>query len=421
MSASSNAAPAAPAPVAARTPGPRFPELDGLRGFAALGIAIYHYLGGPASHLPLLHRFLKFLELSPLSLDLFFVLSGFLIGGILLRSRQAPDYYKTFYRRRFYRILPLYYVWIAFFCILYFVAQGWGLTPPAWHSGVLYLASYVFLFQNFFPAIIRSTYMVQPTWTLVVEEHFYVLAPLCVRRLTLRGLVKVLLAVILLAPLFRAVLFRYLGNRSEWSDIASRIWPPCRADALALGVLLAVVWATPEFRTWIHKRISVFVWGMIGTTAAAVLLDWMAREDLHHSRSLNVALGRSAVELACFCLIVCLISRPQSAFARWLSTDTMRGLGQISYCIYVVHWGILWMIFRFVLHMRFGERLWVDFAVIPVALLLTILVARLSWRYLEYPLIKRAHSTPTPALATATERRQPIPVTLAPDAIRFIK
>ena len=251
--------------------GPRFPELDGLRGLAALGVAVIHYVFGPAHKLPWLERAITLSEMSPLSLDIFFILSGFLIGGILLRTQHKPDYYKTFYRRRFFRILPLYYAWTALFVVLYFVAQGWGLNPPQGYSGAFYLASYVFLFQNFFPAIIRSTYIVQPTWTLVVEEHFYLLVPLCVRRMSPRRLVQSLFAVIVLAALFRGVLFKFIGQRSEWADIAARIWPPCRADALAMGVLLAILWRSPALRLWLQKHLSLFACGMFASSGLAML------------------------------------------------------------------------------------------------------------------------------------------------------
>jgi peptidoglycan/LPS O-acetylase OafA/YrhL len=385
---------------------PRHLELDGLRGLAALGVACVHYLDGPADKLPVLRRVLDLLEMSPLSLDIFFILSGFLIGGILLRTRNAPDYYKTFYRRRFFRILPLYYAWIALFCVFYFVGQGWGLLTPRGYSGAFYLASFVFLFQNLSIAIIESTYIVAPTWTLVVEEHFYLLVPLCVRRLSPRRLVHALFAVVVLAPLFRGVLFKYIGQRSEWADIATRIWPPCRADALAMGVLLAIVWRSPELRAWMQKHLSLFGWGMFASSGFAILLACMANANFYYCRFLNVSLGRSAVELACFCLIAHLICRPQSGFGRFLCSNLMRELGKISYCLYLIHWGVLWMIFRFVLHTPFGERLWLDFAIAPVALLISIGIAELSWNYFELPLLLYARGVPKAAPIAPIRGRQ---------------
>ena len=77
--------------------GERFPELDGLRGLAAVGVAVFHYLIPPAQKLPRLMRTIDLIGMSPLSVDMFFILSGFLIGGILMRLKESPDYYKAFY------------------------------------------------------------------------------------------------------------------------------------------------------------------------------------------------------------------------------------------------------------------------------------------------------------------------------------
>ena len=389
---------------------PRFPQLDGLRGLAAVGVVGYHYtVVGAAHKLPLLGRALNLLEMSPLSLDVFFILSGFLIGGMLLRTRNAPHYYKTFYQRRFSRIFPLYYAWIALFSVLYFVGQGWGLLPPQGYSGAFYLASFACFFQSFFPAIIKSTYIVMPTWTLAVEEYFYLLIPVCVRRLSSRRLAQLLLTVIVLAPLFRGVLFKYIGHRNDWADIATRIWPPCRADALAMGVLLAMAWSVPEIRAWLHNHLPLFRWGIFACSGLAILFAWMAEASFHHSRVLNVSLGRSAVELSCFCFIVFLICRPQAAFSRFLTSSIMREFGKISYCLYLIHWGVYWMIFRFVLHVRFGEHLWLDVVVAPFAFLISFAIAELSWNYLELPILLRARGVRGQLLPPAIPGHEPQP------------
>lgn len=200
---------------------------------------------------------MDFWEMSPICLDSFLILSGSLIGTGLLATRDSPTYYRNFYRRRIFRIFPIYYLWIALLCLLYFVGQGWGLEPPAYLSGAFYLLSFAFFFHNFFPSIIESSFIVAPTWTPAVEEHFYLLAPVCIRYLSHRPLVQCLLGVIIASPIFRGVLFEVIGHRAEWADIATRIWSPCRADALALGVLLAIAWDSPELREWLHNHVPL--------------------------------------------------------------------------------------------------------------------------------------------------------------------
>lgn len=382
----------------------RFPVLDGLRGLAAVGVALFHYMLGPAQKLPWLARATDLCGLSPLSLDTFFILSGFLIGGILLRVKDAPDYYKAFYQRRALRILPLYYSWIGLFFVLYFAAH---LAPPHGIRRSFYLASYILFFQSFFPAIITSSYMLVPTWTLVAEEYFYLLIPVCIRRMSSRGLVKVLLTVIILAPLFRAVLFKVIGHESAWADMAVYYWPLCRADALAMGVLLAAIWRSQELRQWLQEHLPLYKCGMLAGSGLAVILDWMADSNFRYCRLINAVFGRTAQELACLSLIVYLICRPEGAFGRFLCSNIMRALGKISYCIYIVHWGVLWMIFRFVLHTAIGENLRLDFSVAPIALLISIAIAGLSWKYLELPLLRRASGVPRPVSIPAIADRQP--------------
>jgi peptidoglycan/LPS O-acetylase OafA/YrhL len=367
----------------------RFSQLDGLRGAAAIGVVLIHYMEPTAAHLPTLGWAFNFLAVTPLSLDVFFVLSGFLIGGILLRSKDRPGYYGNFYKRRFARIMPVYYAWLALFVVLYLTCQGWGLTPPQSHSGTFYLLSFAFMFQNFFPSVVESSFVMAPTWTLAVEEHFYLLAPLAVRRFTRRRLAQVLVGIIAIAPIFRGVLESYIGHHAGWANSAARIWTPCRADALAMGVLLALAWDNERSRSWLKKHVGIFLWSIAVCTSYAALLLWSHFSNPHHWHFMDVAFERTAVEISGLGLIVYLICQPESWLGRFLSSKTMRYFGRISYCLYIVHWGVNWMLFRFVLHARFGERLWLDVAMVPVSLLLSVGLAQLSATYFEGPILRR--------------------------------
>jgi len=95
----------------------RIPQLDGLRGVAILLVIALHYLNDSehGSFGSFLYRFGSTFRLGWVGVDLFFVLSGFLIGGILLDAREAKNYFRTFYIHRFFRILPIYYLWVSLF------------------------------------------------------------------------------------------------------------------------------------------------------------------------------------------------------------------------------------------------------------------------------------------------------------------
>ncbi len=148
------------------------------------------------------------LALSWTGVDLFFVLSGFLIGGILLDVRGAGSYFRVFYARRFFRIFPIYYAWLVFYVLLLTVGRSFlqahmasGIVPTlgfeTW-SHFLYLQNFV---AGEYVAI--SAWCVGVTWSLAVEEQFYLIAPLAVRFLNRQTLSWALIMTVLAAPLIR--------------------------------------------------------------------------------------------------------------------------------------------------------------------------------------------------------------------------
>src|SRR6476660_4309501 len=131
----------------------RVPELDGLRGLAILLVLVFHFISQEGSTAP--HSFASHLQrivaMGWTGVDLFFVLSGFLIGGILMDVRTSPAYFRTFYIRRFFRIIPIYYVWIVLYILLLRFAGAFvrahsnsGVMPP---TGVPIYLHFLFL-QN---------------------------------------------------------------------------------------------------------------------------------------------------------------------------------------------------------------------------------------------------------------------------------
>ncbi len=173
-----------------RTPQERIPELDGLRGTAILLVLVGHYFAAPGTGAV---RFLSgyWVRLGWTGVDLFFVLSGFLIGGILLTVRDSPNYFKTFYARRFFRIIPIYYAWIALYVLLSLIAGSFltARVGSVQKIGIFILAHFLFLqnFKDFLNSTV-SFWWLSMTWSLAVEEQFYLVAPLLVRYLPKRVL-----------------------------------------------------------------------------------------------------------------------------------------------------------------------------------------------------------------------------------------
>src|SRR5919199_1508083 len=203
----------------------RYPELDGLRGIAILMVVAYHY------------------ELAPFlsGVDLFFVLSGFLLGGILLEKKEAPNYFKAFYVRRICRIFPLYFLCLLVFLILLPVTLGWlfGDSIGMLAGDSLPLWSYFTFTHNFAMAQLGGwgTLWLAHTWSLAVEEQFYLILPLLICSFSRERLPYLLVGLILAAPLWRAFLY----NFHPYGGLASYVLLPCRADSLLVGVLCAYV------------------------------------------------------------------------------------------------------------------------------------------------------------------------------------
>ena len=234
----------------------RIPELDGLRGLAILLVILCHYVGNP-DHTPLgffPHRFLLAFTVGWSGVDLFFVLSGFLIGGILLDARNSPQYFRAFYMRRVFRILPIYYLWTLLFAATVIAALVFfpGRLGVAF-SDLLRVPVQLLFLQNIFIGMPHFTWTwFVVTWSLAIEEQFYLLAPPLIRFLSLRRFVITLAATIVLAPVLRFMLFRYWAPGTYLCAFLM----PCRADSLSCGMLLAVAWRDARFREFIRIHVE---------------------------------------------------------------------------------------------------------------------------------------------------------------------
>ena len=200
------------------------PGLDALRGIAVLAVLAYHGLHWwlpPAITVSFSAKMLSALTSSGwLGVNLFFVLSGFLITGILLDTKNRPHYFKNFYVRRILRILPLY---LATLLILRFYE---GLP---W----IYIVLCLLYLANFTAAMHIESY--GPLWSLAVEEQFYLLWPFLVRRLRLRTLGIVCVVSILISPVLR---YLSVSKHLPLGDPYTATW--LLTDNLAAGALCAI-------------------------------------------------------------------------------------------------------------------------------------------------------------------------------------
>jgi peptidoglycan/LPS O-acetylase OafA/YrhL len=365
----------------------RLQELDGLRGLAILLVLYYHYFvlladwpaGSAGSALKAATR------LTWSGVDLFFVLSGFLIGGILLDQRGAGRFYSTFYARRFFRIVPLYLVVVAsFFCARQLVGNRGGAAVYWLFGSPAPAVFYLTYTQNFWTALTGrfGPNWLSPTWSLAVEEQFYLLLPPLIRRVPPRLLPHVLLFFILLAPALRTLLI--LGGGEGIT--AAHVLMPCRADALLLGVLAAYMVRTARGWDWLllHKRSLYYASSVLLAGAAAfTLLNFTLFTPLMSS------LGYTWLAAFYLCLLLIAVAHPETTVGSFLRLKPLRQLGEVAYGTYLFHEALHGLYFWLLLGRRPSMTSLADVTLAVAIATLTILLARLSWRYFERPLLQR--------------------------------
>ena len=310
-----------------------YPVLDGVRGLAVLLVLLHHFIESPVGSLTGKIA-LRSSTLFWTGVDLFFVLSGFLITGILLDAKERPHYFRNFYVRRCFRIFPLYYAFLVFVFLFSYVPVR---APEALVSYVHDLANlrsylpWLFLYAtNMFTAL-RGFSPIAATghfWSLAVEEQFYLAWPAVVLLLPRAGLLRLCMAIMFLAPLTRWAFWHFHAEPA-----AAYTFTLCRMDSLALGAVIAVsARDNASFR-----RIQ----GLLRSACIPAVVTIIGLTALYRSFAFNckwvAVAGLTASALVCGHLIVTAITVNQGWLARWLELPLMRSLGKYSYAIYVLH------------------------------------------------------------------------------------
>ncbi len=374
-----------------RLPQGRIPELDGLRGTAILLVFLLHYISDSAGGdfgTPL-YWFRSAFRLGWSGVDLFFVLSGFLIGGILIGVRDSPRYFQTFYARRIFRIFPIYYLWITLYPLAALIVGRWSASPLAVDPGALYRLPLYYAFAQTFVTLRETTlgwFWLAVTWSVSIEEQFYIVAAPLVRFLTPRRLTVALGSTIVLCPLLRALLYVLVPNRQALIYVLM----PCRADSLAIGMLSAILWKNDAARQWLAgRRAALYAAFTILLLGMPVFVKWFPSP--YTLFAALVEYQWLAVMYACALLIV-LVDTPGkiAALMRW---SFLREMGRLSYCIYLIHLPILALCHAVLLHSSRARIDTVPGVLTTVfAAILVYALARLSWTFFEEPLLRQGHN-----------------------------
>ena len=368
---------------------PRVPELDGIRGAAILLVLIWHYGVCQIRATDGLLLFLQTqLNLTWSGVDLFFVLSGFLLGGILVDHRESPNLFKVFYVRRALRILPLYFaLFFSFLFVTYALRLDQNRACKWLFQDPLPLWSYALFTQNFLMAQegLFGSQWLGVTWSLAVEEQFYLVLPLLIRLIPRARLPQFLLGLILSAPILRVSFYLFHPH----AGYPGYLLMPARADALLLGVLGACWMRSGALRSrwepnlrWLYGSLAILLLGVaamnrMGIGILSFGMMWF---------------GHTWLALFYLCLILIACTEKSGVVTRCARNPALRWLGRISYGVYMYHQVVSGLVHGLILKQSPRMQTPTDALVTVLALVLTILLSAASWRFFEKGLIDRGHS-----------------------------
>ncbi len=309
-----------------------FPELDSIRFFLFWGVWGYHALPRQENvytehHVPAAFASLitSILKAGMASLDVFFILSAFLITELLLREKElrgVPDL-KAFYIRRLLRIWPLYFFMIALAGLVSIFDRS---QPLGWAyalSFLLFAGNWIMVFRGFPRAEI-----IGPLWSVSFEEQFYLLWPLVVRRASKRNLIQIATGLLVLAALARLILLlKHTGGQPIWYNSFARL------DSIACGILLAAIFhGRPTLRVGLATRLALLLagisaWLIVGLRCG--LLDPVPT-------LLGGMIGYPLMSLGGVAIFLCVLGAAQDGLP-FLKYSWLVYFGKISYGLYAYH------------------------------------------------------------------------------------
>lgn len=347
--------------------------LDGLRAIAITLVLIWHYFTCQVSADALsgVSKGLWYATCMTWSgVDLFFVLSGFLIGRIILVHKKSDGFFKSFYLRRFYRIFPPYYLILFLLVMLYLLDKAsyfpW-LTEDTfpWYS-------YAFYIQNFWMESSFGPHWLGVTWSLAIEEQFYILLPLVLFFTKDKFIPWLCVILILFAPICRAMI----------PGLGSYVLLPARMDSLLVGVLIAYFYLRPNLFNKLASKKHYIPAIIILLT---IVVYYLGLQKLARIGGVYI---HSVLALIYGLSLIYILSLKESSFVpKILSHSILSFLARISYMVYLSH-----QIFAGIFHQLFlnqSPRLEnrYDFMVNVLALTSTILFSAISYKVFEKPIL----------------------------------
>lgn len=382
-----------------------YPGLDGLRAIAVIMVFFQHYGGGK----------LFIFGWGWTGVDIFFVLSGFLITGILYDSQHQPNKYLNFYMRRTLRIFPLYYLlWFIFLILIPFVHWQWDWRWATWPT---YVGNYAGFFlihpsENVYE-FTRITFGENVTksfgypmhlyighfWSLCVEEQFYLIWPLLVYKIGSRkSLIKICAVIIIIMPLVRWLIVAIASPKLLELELLYRSMPT-RIDALLIGGLVALVLRGPYKEQLIKVRHLLTCSGLIGITASYIITTIILKMPYKGSATNWVSIfGFTLIDICAAGLLLETI-KVNGNVEKVLSVKWLRDFGIITYGFYVYH-DLFHDFYSYLANRLFPEHSYLF--TLLIAFFGTWFIALISYKIFESPILKlksyfsnQVHKAPT--------------------------
>jgi peptidoglycan/LPS O-acetylase OafA/YrhL len=372
------------------------PALDGVRGLAVLLVFLIHYGGGAKSSNFLLHTVGVSVQAGWSGVTLFFILSGFLISGIIWDARNEPHYWRNFYMRRTLRIFPIYYASLFLVFITAAVA-----------GSALFCLTHIYVYALYLQNIplpfgvrnLGSPLQLSHFWSLAVEEQFYLLWPFLLTRMkTLNQAKRLCIVIFISSAVFRIVAWYLLPAAPEPTAISvHRVFHGAygftlsRAGELAAGAYLAMCYRDPLL--WPRIRAIapyIFVAGLAGFLISAAYAHTLTDEC-----ATNFMAGLPCITVGLAALVV--MSLDNGLVNRMFRLTPLRWLGGISYGFYIFH--VLftpvfaWIVTTIAPHASGNVVFGMNFI---VAGSLSVLLAWLSFRFFESRFLRRRSLYRTP-------------------------
>jgi peptidoglycan/LPS O-acetylase OafA/YrhL len=355
--------------------------LDGLRAIAILLVFFLHA---------------DYVYIGWVGVQLFFVLSGFLITGILLRMKEnesTKNYFKKFYGRRFLRIFPVYYLYIVLMLAVTGLLIHIGYRKAymqLFQEQVPYALTYVYNLYNASRVYSGESRLIGHFWSLSTEEQFYIFWPLILFLTPKKHLKKLFWGALLIGPLFRlgvTALFKYTGAPFLYDKVGVVIYvlPFSQIDAFALGAMITQFKFPKAKLQFFTLLVLLPVIGLATQYYSTGALEIPSALGFLFPLQYDLKQVWGYLYLNyLFALLIYLVVR-EKLFLRLLETKAMQYIGKISYGLYVYHYATIWFLAR-IRDFNLSEPIAKPLTLI-ISAIVTFLLAHLSYKYFEKPIL----------------------------------